>query len=104
MEVSAWRNGRTYGIRVGVSNRQRFFDPLWEWIEVEIDGEPHNFRLTPGFWRRCPEFRDAGATVIQDWLRRNYEIPWPKGRPPRFTLEVAGGQRFRLRPEPGHDE
>jgi hypothetical protein len=35
MEVSAWWNGSgTYGIRVGVENRRRFFNPLWKEIEV----------------------------------------------------------------------
>jgi hypothetical protein len=98
MIVSAWSSGGgTYGIRVGKENRRRFFDPAWQWIEVEIDGRPHRFQLTRGFWNHCPEFRDSGATVIRDWLRRNCELPWQKNNPPRFTLEVVGNQRFRLR-------
>jgi hypothetical protein len=104
MEVSAWRNSGTYGIRVGIENRQRFFNPAWKWIEVEIAGEPHRFQLTPGFWCHCPEFRDSGATVIQDWLRRNNKISWPYRRPPWFTLEVVGEQRFCLKLEPTHYE
>ena len=97
MIVSVWLGGgRTYGIRVGYDNRQRFFDPVWECIEVEIDGNLHKFQLTPGFWEHCPEFRDSGTTVIQEWLRRNYNIPWEKGNPPKFCLELIGNQRFRL--------
>ena len=42
MIVSAWSGGGgTYGIRVGVTNRQRFFNSAWKWIEVEIDGNPY---------------------------------------------------------------
>jgi hypothetical protein len=107
MKVSTWKShkyGGTYGIRVGYGNRQRFFNPSWKWIEVEIDGERYKFQLTPGFWHHCPEFRDSGASVIQDWLRRNCEIPWPCGRPPRFTLEVVGEQRFCLKPGLAHGE
>ncbi|MDR1219449.1 MAG: hypothetical protein LBK73_07560 [Treponema sp.] len=107
MEVSAWKShkhGGTYGIRVGVENRRRFFNPLWKEIEVEIDGTPHTFQLTSTFWSTCPEFRDSGATAIQDWLRCNYEILWPYRRPPRFALEVVGEQRFCLKPEPAHDK
>jgi hypothetical protein len=98
MIVSAWTNGggRTYGIRIGVDNRQRFFDCAWDWIEVEIDGNPYKFQLTPGFWNHCPELRDSGRPVIQDWLRRNYKIPWEECKPPRFTLEVVGNRCFRL--------
>jgi hypothetical protein len=105
-EAGTWKfrhGGGTYGIRVGVENRQWFFNPSWKWIDVEIAREAHTFRLTPGFWRHCPEFRDSGAAVIQEWLRRNNKIPWPCRRPPRFTLEVVGEQWFRLEPEPAHD-
>jgi len=97
MEVSAWSSGSgTFGIRVGNVNRDRYFDRSWTVIDVEIDGQPHRFRLTPGFWRKCPEFRDSGATVIRDWLRRNHTLNWPTGEPPRFQLLPLGGARFRL--------
>jgi hypothetical protein len=98
MIVSAWLggSGSTYGIRVGFNNRQEFFDRAWEWIEVEIDKNLYKFKLTPGFWHHCPEFRDAGTMVIQEWLRRNYNIPWERGNPPKFSLEIIGNQRFRL--------
>ncbi|GMO16720.1 MAG: hypothetical protein Pg6A_02810 [Termitinemataceae bacterium] len=97
MEVSAW-SGNTYGVRVGYANRDKFFNSSWDWIEVEIENKTHRFRLTGSFWDGCPEFRDSGGTVIQDWLRRNYTVPWPNGSPPRFKLEVIGEQRFRLEP------
>jgi hypothetical protein len=99
MKVSAWLggSGKTFGVRVGYGNRREFFkDTSWEWIEVEIDGKTHRFQLTPGFWNHCPEFRDSGGTVIQDWLRRHYTIPWTKGNPPHFRLGVIAERRFRL--------
>ena len=81
MEVSAWTNGGgTYGIRVGFPNRDEFFDKGWAEIEVEIDGRPHHFRLTDGFWNRCPEFRDSGGTAIRDWLRRHRALSVPGAR------------------------
>jgi hypothetical protein len=98
MQVSAWRSGRTYGIRVGYGNRDKFFNPSWEWIEVETDGKLRKFQLTPGFWNCCPEFRDSGGTVIQDWLRCHYAIPWPNRHPPhpRFEVIDIANRRFRL--------
>ena len=88
MEASAWSSGSgAFGIRVGVPNRDQHFDPSWTEIEVEIDGQPRTFALTPGFWNKCPEFRDSGGTVIRDW---------PTGEPPRFQLLPLGGGRFRL--------
>lgn len=97
MKASAWSNGQgTYGIRVGTPNRDRFFDPSWEEIEVEIDGRFHTFGLTSAFWRKCPEFRDRGEPVIREWLRRNRSLSWLSGDPPKVELESLGHGRFRL--------
>jgi hypothetical protein len=61
MQVSAWNDGaNTYGIRVGIPNRDEYFDPSWTEIEVEMEGHFQRFVLTPGFWSHCPEFRDRG--------------------------------------------
>jgi hypothetical protein len=97
MEVSAWSSGSsTFGIRVGIPNRNLHFDRAWKEIEVEIDGRPHRFALTAGFWNRCPEFRDSGGTVIRDWLLLHHTLDWPAGEPPRFQLLPLGGCRFRV--------
>ena len=98
MQASAWKGGGgyTYGIRVGSANRDSFFDKSWTEIEVEIDGQAHRFTLTPGFWNKCPEFRDSGASVIRDWLRQNHTLDWLKGKPPQVELIPLGGNRFRL--------
>lgn len=100
MEASAWKGGKsttsTYGIRVGVQNRDTYFDPTWTTIEIEVDGVFHTFQITPGFWRRCPEFRDSGSPVIRGWLNRHYTLTWPRGEPPRVELIPLGDGRFRL--------
>jgi hypothetical protein len=99
MQASAWSNGRdTYGIRVGVPNRDEFFEKSWTEIEVEIDGQFHCFALTAGFWHHCPEFRDSGAPVIRDWLRRHRSLTWPPRQPPKAQLVPLGNRRFRLLP------
>lgn len=97
MEASAWSSGGgTFGIRVGIPNRDHHFSRSRAEIEVEVDGQPHRFALTPGFWNKCPEFRDSGGTVIRDWLRRHRTLDWPTAHPPRFQLLPLGGGRFRL--------
>jgi len=66
MEVKAWASGNgTYGIRVGVSSRETFFDRQWKSVEIEIGGKNYEFPLSGGFWRKCPEIR---SPVIRDWL------------------------------------
>lgn len=97
MEATAWSNGKsTYGVRVGSRNRARFFEGRPERIEVEIDGQRHEFELTSGFWKKCPEFRDSGGTAIRDWLAQHHTMNWPKGSPPRFELRHLGSNRYRL--------
>jgi hypothetical protein len=101
MDVSAWFGGRgngIYGIRVGVPNRARYFQPSWNPIQVEMDGQFHSFNITPGFWKKSPEFRDSGQTKIRDWLRRYRTLDWVKGSPPRMSLIPLGEGKFRLVP------
>lgn len=99
MEVSAWSNGSgTFGVRVGIANRREHFEEDWTRIVVEIDGEDHEFPLTGGFWRDCPEFRDRGTPVMKKWLQQNRSIDWERGKPPRMELIPLGANRFRLVP------
>ncbi len=96
MEARGWTNGGgTFGIRVGAANRMRHFNRSWTEIEVEIDGRAYPFKITAGFWNRCPEFRDSG-TVVRDWLQKHGALSWPVGHPPRFQLLPMGGIVFRL--------
>jgi hypothetical protein len=101
MQVTAWRGGSTatptYGIRVGLPNREVHFERDWTEIDVEIDGQPRHFSLTSGFWTKCPEFRDRDS-VIREWLQRHHTLDWPKGEPPRVSLVPLGGHKFRLLP------
>jgi hypothetical protein len=44
MQARAWSDGKnTYGIRVGKPNRDKYFDPDWKVIEVDIDGRFYQF-------------------------------------------------------------
>ncbi|SFT96303.1 hypothetical protein SAMN04487956_13920 [Halomonas saccharevitans] len=97
MRATAWSNGKNqYGIRVGMKNRRLHFLTEWESITVFIDGQPHKFKLTSGFWNQCPEFRDSSEPVIKSWLARQEALEWPKGKPPVFDLQPLGGNRFSL--------
>jgi hypothetical protein len=97
MIAKAWCNGNNhYGIRVGKPNRCQYFQKEWKFIEVEIDGRVHNFRLTDSFWRKCPEFRDRGSPVIREWLIQNNLHIWDKGKPPKVNLIPMDECKFRL--------
>jgi hypothetical protein len=97
MEATAWSSSKgTFGIRIGIGNRDRYFKRSWTEVEIEMDGISHSVALTRGFWNKCPEFRDSGTTLLRDWLQRHRRLKWPTGHPPRFQLFPLGGPRFRL--------
>jgi hypothetical protein len=98
MNVTTWRSGSQFGIRVGKVNRDQYFDNTWSHIEVEMDGNVTKFALTPGFWRECPEFRDREHHAIRNWLQQHKTLKWTRGKTPRMSLVPIGSNRFRLEP------
>jgi hypothetical protein len=103
MQATVWKNttsqteGGIYGIRVGIRNhREHFPDESWEWVDVEIDGTVHRFRLLRGFWRKCPEIRDDDRGTLRTWIMRNCSLTWRPRNPPHVRLLPLGGRRFRL--------
>ena len=108
MEVTTYHRSGTYGIYVGVPNRRVHFESFRERgltsVEVEIAGEDgqycvHRFGLKEVFWTTCPEITDpneADEAVIEEWLRRHFDLPWEQGQPPHHQLVPVDGDRFRL--------
>ena len=98
MDATVWasKHRKQLGVRVGAANRVLYFDRSWESVVVEIDGIPYQFKLTSGFWRKCPEFRDDTRGVIKAWLRCHRLLDWAIGHPPKLVLHPLGGNRFRL--------
>ena len=98
MNVTTWRSGSQFGIRVGKANRDQFFVNTWSHIEVEMGGQVTRFALTPGFWHECPEFRDRGHPAIRNWLQQYKSLKWARGEPPRMSLVPISSNSFRLEP------
>lgn len=101
MRATGWSNGRPlssgagYGLRISVSDRDRFFRPDWNHVLLEADGSRQVVvRLSASFWKTCTELRSA---EIGRWLLRRRLAPWQKGAPPSVEIEAIGGNRFRLR-------
>jgi len=101
MKVSGWSNstpndrtGAGYGIRVQYKDRDRYFQRDWNSVEIVLDnGESVEISLSETFWTTCPELR---SSAIGRWMLNRGVTPWPKGRPPQFSLEPIGDRRFRL--------
>lgn len=100
MALTGWE-GETAGFRVPASSRNRVLGPLkgtLRGVEVELPGltvRPY-CRITPAFWKNCPELRSA---VIGRWMTQRNEMPWPSGSPPRYEAELIriDGATARIR-------
>ena len=93
MMATGWKGTGTYGVRVGKSNAAQYFKKSWSSVDIEIDGEVHNYPLFETFWTSCPEFL-GGA--VKNWLLRHRLAPWPPWKTPELILTPLGGNRFRL--------
>lgn len=100
MSATAWSNGRPlatgagYGLRIGPSQRDRFFEAAWLSVGLELpDGTETDVSISAAFWRSCSEIRSAS---IGRWMLEAGFAPWLARRPPRFLLEPLRGNRFRL--------
>jgi hypothetical protein len=101
VQASGWHNGSRgrsgagYGIRISKADRDRYFVPCWDNVELEFpDGQRVQVDLTRSFWKPetpCAELRDA---AIGRWLIEQGAAPWPKGSPPRLVLAPLGPKRF----------
>jgi len=88
------QTGSGYGFRISKKDRYRFFKEAWTSVILELDtGEVFEVRVTPSFWRQCPELRDSR---IGKWMLNLGLAPWPSGKPPRLTLEPRENRRFYL--------
>jgi hypothetical protein len=105
MRATGWSNGRPlssgagYGLRISVSDRDRFFHSDWDHVLLEVDGSRQVVvRLSASFWRTCSELRSA---EIGRWLLGQRLAPWPRGAPPSVEIDHIGENRFRLRRSAG---
>jgi hypothetical protein len=103
VQASGWHNGSPrrsgvgYGIRISKADRDRYFVPGWDKVELEFpDGQRVQVDLTRSFWKpgkACAELRDA---EIGRWLIAQGAASWPKGSPPRLILGPLGPKRFSV--------
>ena len=103
MIVTAWINGTAfvsgaaYGVRLAAEDRDRYFQRDWETIELELGGYALVVKIDvakPSFWNStCSELIH---TEIGRWLIENGLESWQAGQPPKLSLKLIGGTRFRL--------
>ena len=103
MIVTAWNNGSPsntgagYGVKLHPLDRDRYFKREWKYAIVELEGFPGTINLNiakKSFWgSNCRELIHA---QIGRWLLHNKLAPWPKGKPPKLSLEHIRDNYFYL--------
>lgn len=102
-EATAWNNGAPsssgagYGLKVSVWDRDTYFKREWKTIRLLFPGSKHAVNINidkDSFWSEtCREMihKDVGA-----WLLESKFAPWPKGRPPSFSVLSRGSGLFEV--------
>ena len=101
--ATAWHNGSPgpggagYGLKIGIADRDRFFDRSWQTVTLRLAAQ--GLSLTTevncakaSFWNgTC---RELIGKEIGRWFIDNGFAPWRKGAPPRFRFSPAEARVF----------
>ena len=104
MIVTAWNNGMHnksgagYGLKIDASDRDEIFNPDWEFIVLNLENFPETIKVNinkPSFWgKNC---RELIKKEIGIWLISNGLVPWPKGKPPKLSLDNISENKFQVK-------
>lgn len=99
----AWKNGpfrqsgAGYGFRMSRDDRDRWFDPLWNQVVLELRGMRTRAHVTvninkASFWSgNC---RELISYEIGTWMNGEGLAPWRRGAPPKFRATKSSAARF----------
>jgi hypothetical protein len=102
---TAWNNGdhdpkgTGYGIKVARADRDRFFKPSWETINIDLPGAP-GASLAVAFVNKAsywgPQCRELICIGLGKWLLGSKVAPWPRAKPPKFVAAAVTERTFRI--------
>jgi hypothetical protein len=95
MRATGWQSGGgvILGFRVGKQNALKSFRREWKSVTLELGDEVVDVRLSPAFWRDCPELK---SREISTWMKLHRLFPWARGKTPNFELVEVGTRRFKV--------
>lgn len=103
MIATAWnngthlRNGRGYGFKVSIPDRDAFFNKEWDSIVVEIEEFPDPIEISiekDAFWSESSV--PLTSLAVGKWLIKNGMSAWPIGNSPVFVLEPVKDNQFKI--------
>ena len=67
------------GIRIGLTNRNRYFSKAVDLIVLNIEGVRCLATIRDSFWKQCPEIRvakdESGKNYLDTWIRKHNLLP-----------------------------
>jgi hypothetical protein len=101
MIVTAWKSGRHngrpggYGLRIRRKDLNSF-DQNWGFVSVTLpDGNIFRANIDKdSMW--AGGCRELISKDLGKWLLESGLAPWPKAKPPKFSLASLGQNRFKL--------
>ena len=89
--------GTTFGLKLSAADRDAHLVREWRTIFLQLSGSNELVEVNidkPSMWEgSC---RELISSKIGDWLKQNGKLPWPKGHPPRVSIERVGKRIFRV--------
>ena len=103
MIVTAWNNGSHkktgagYGLKIGVSDRDRYFKKSWKTVSIRLpNGQTAEVNTDKkSFWN--DSCRELINKEIGKWLIEIGKAPWNRGDPPKFELCLLREREFELK-------
>jgi hypothetical protein len=103
MIVTAWNNGSHsptgagYGIKIKITDRDKYFDKKWKNIDLCLGGTSKYIKINvskKSFWDcRCHELSSKRIGV---WLKENKKDVWPIYHPPKMIMKKMQGNKFKV--------
>ena len=102
--VTGWNNGKHrqsgagYGFKVRIADRDKFFKKEWKSVKLDLADSSNTVEVNidkPSFWKSCSELISKKIGI---WLREKRLAPWPKGNPPKFSMETISKNHFLVYP------
>ncbi len=95
-DAVVWKGG-TYGLKLSAADRDAHLVREWRTIFLRLSGINELVEVNidkPSMWEgNC---RELISSKIGVWLKCHNKLPWPKGHPPKVTIECVGERVFAV--------
>lgn len=92
------KNGNGYGIKINISDRDKFFKKKYKFIRLKLEGLRDEIKVNtdkPTFWNE--NCRELLHNEIGKWLIMNKMAPWKFRNPPKLKILHLEDNHFEIK-------